>query len=77
MMKVKVDDASVISADGAPTAGLIDQHSLDSLKAAGDGLAYAALAPPAVSTLAASAVMRELRDPMAWTLTASEALAAE
>jgi hypothetical protein len=46
MVEVQVDDRPVVAADGAPSAGLLHEHPLDLLMAAGDRLADAPFAAP-------------------------------
>jgi hypothetical protein len=61
MVEVQVQDASVITADAAAPAGLIDERPLDSLKPARDCLADAALAAPPSGSAPSARVERELR----------------
>ena len=55
MVEVQIDDAAVVAAHGAATAGLLDEDALDLLKPARDCLAGAPAAAPSVSTLALAA----------------------
>ena len=45
-MEVQIDDAAVISADGAAPSGFFDEHALDLLKPPSYGLPDAPLATP-------------------------------
>jgi hypothetical protein len=46
VMEVQIDDATVITADGAASSGFFDKYALDLLKPASHGLPDAPLAPP-------------------------------
>lgn len=63
VMKVEIDDATVIAAHGAAASSFLDQHALDLLESASHGLPDAPLAPPAASSFAAG-VQRELGEPV-------------
>ena len=52
VMEVEIEDTAVVTADGAAPAGLGDEDSLDLLMTSGDRFADAALATPALSSLA-------------------------
>ena len=60
VMEVEVDDAAVISADGAAASSLLHEDALELLESASDGLSDTALASPTPR------VERELGDSVPW-----------
>jgi hypothetical protein len=64
-MERQVDNAPVVSANGAATSGLFDECSLDFLLASCDRLTDASLTAPLKTALLPGAVLRELGQSMA------------
>jgi hypothetical protein len=58
VVKVQVDHAAVVAADGTTAAGFLDEDSLDLLQASRDSLARATLAAPPVAALPLAAQMK-------------------
>jgi hypothetical protein len=59
VVEVEVDDASVVAADAAATASLLDEHPLDLLQPPRDCFTDATLATPPVPPFGARAVVAE------------------